>query len=80
MGSRFRCWSLRRGRPLIIDPTLTWNAFLGGTAEDRGYGIAVDAGGNVYVTGYSGGTWGAPIRAFAWYYDAFVAKIGTDAP
>src|SRR6266700_386271 len=39
-------------RPLIIDPVvLSYSTFLGGSFEDEGSGIAVDAAGNAYVTG-----------------------------
>ncbi|HYV47668.1 MAG TPA: SBBP repeat-containing protein, partial [Myxococcaceae bacterium] len=39
--------------PLVIDPTLTWAAFIGGSTGDFTYGMAVDAAGNRYLTGYS---------------------------
>ncbi len=58
---------------------LTWNTFLGSGSEDYSYGIAVDAAGNAYVTGYSDATWGAPINAHAGNYDAFVARITQDS-
>ena len=36
----------------------------------------MDTSGNVYVTGYSGATWGSPVRPFAGgTQDAFVAKL-----
>jgi hypothetical protein len=54
---------------------LAWNTFLGGSAGDGGLGIAVDGSGNVYVTGYSGSTWGSPIRTFTGGNDAFAAKL-----
>jgi len=41
-------------RPLIIDPVvLSYSTYLGGSGSggDGGHGIAVDAGGNAYVTG-----------------------------
>jgi hypothetical protein len=38
-------------RPLVIDPVLTYSSFLGGNATDYGNSIAVDASGNMYVTG-----------------------------
>ncbi len=56
---------------------LTWNTFLGGSAEDRDGGIAVDGSGNVYVTGYSLATWGSPVRAYTFGYDAFAAKLNS---
>jgi hypothetical protein len=59
---------------------LTWNTFLGGSAWDEGYGIAVDGGGNIYVTGRSGASWGCSpaactVRAYSGVYDAFAAKL-----
>ncbi len=63
------------GLPLMIDPTMTWNTFLGGNDTDQGYGIAVDGTGNVYVVGDSNDTWGSPVRAFQGNGDAFVTKL-----
>ena len=37
-------------RPLYIDP-LIYSTYLGGSAADFGYGIAVDSAGNAYITG-----------------------------
>ena len=36
-----------RTLPLVIDPTLTFSVYLGGAWIDKGWGVAVDAGGNV---------------------------------
>ena len=57
---------------------LQWNTFLGGSQADHGYGIALDASGNVYVTGWSAGTWGTPLNPFAGDEDVFVAKLNTN--
>jgi hypothetical protein len=54
---------------------LTWNTFLGGSDLDAGYGIAVDGSGNVYVAGYSLGSWGSPVRPYTNNFDAFAAKV-----
>jgi len=64
-----------RARPLVIDPTLLWNTFMGSGGSDYGYGIAVDGSGNVYVVGYSSATWGAPVNPHAGGDDAFAAKL-----
>jgi hypothetical protein len=54
---------------------LQWNTFLGGKGEDQARGIAADGVGNVYLTGYSYGTWGSPVRAYMSGADAFVVKL-----
>jgi len=44
-------------KPLIIDPTLVYSTYLGGTSGyDEGYAIAVDASGSAYVTGETNAT------------------------
>ena len=59
--------------------TLAYSTYLGGSAEDRATGIAVDADGNAYVGGYTYSTnfpTSAPFQAAsAGAPDAFVAKL-----
>lgn len=60
---------------------LEYSTFLGGNGDDRGNGIAVDAGGAIYVTGYSAG--GFPVKnAFQKTRkgggDVFVTKLTSD--
>ncbi len=59
---------------------LTWNMFMGGSAEDLGLAVAL-GGGNTLVTGRSFATWGSPVLPFTEETeggdksDAFVAQI-----
>jgi len=80
----FTLGAFRVGIPVTIDPTLTWNTFLGGTGVDKCTGIVNDGSGNIYVcgttTGYSWDSWGSPIIPFnsgsdKLYKDVFVAKL-----
>jgi DNA-binding beta-propeller fold protein YncE len=41
---------------LIIDPILNYSTYFGGSSDDYGYGIAVDAVGSVYITGATNST------------------------
>jgi hypothetical protein len=57
---------------------LKWNTFHGGQSIDRGYALAVDGSGNIYVSGESHGTWGSPVippSTSLINQEAFVAKL-----
>ncbi len=61
---------------------IVYSTYLGGTGDDYGYGIAVDASGSTYVTGTTGSTdfpLMNPIQGVkvgtAWMPSAFVTKI-----
>lgn len=74
-----------RSRTLIIDPTLSYLTYLGGTKNDVARGIAVDAGGNAYIAGISSSVDLPVVSAFQTSLrgqtanfvsgDAFVAKF-----
>ena len=52
-----------------------WHTFYGSSNYDWGFGIAVDAGGNVYVTGVSDATWGSPLNSHSGNNDIVVLKL-----
>ena len=39
--------------PLVIDPVISYSTYLGGTGMSAATGLAVDAAGNLYVTGWT---------------------------
>ncbi len=57
-----------------------WAVQAGGTDDDQGYGIAVDAAANVYVTGYYRGSaaFGSTTLTGNGMYDIFIAKLDTN--
>jgi len=68
--------------PLVIDPEITWGSYLGGSDDDYGYAIAVDASGNCYLTGYTysrdfpaSGGYDSTFNSGGDYCDVFVAKV-----
>jgi len=63
--------------PLVIDPTLAYSTYLGGSSGDGGRGIAVDTSGNAYVTGFTTST-NFPVTngsTFGGVKDVFVTKL-----
>ncbi|UCH51825.1 MAG: SBBP repeat-containing protein [Chloroflexota bacterium] len=65
--------------PLVIDPTLAYSTFLGGSGFDHGQGIAVDSSGGAYVAGRTT-SGNFPTRnpyqvTKGGDYDVFVAKL-----
>ena len=68
-----------RTKPLVIDPTLVYSTYLGGSGDDLGSSIAVDSSSNVYIAGTTSSlnfpTHGAAFPNTAGLADIFVTKI-----
>ncbi|HEV3306717.1 MAG TPA: SBBP repeat-containing protein [Candidatus Sulfotelmatobacter sp.] len=76
----FELGSYDRSRELVIDPSVTYSTYLGGTAEDDGYAIGFDGSGNAYVAGQTASTdfptvGGITPNTNAGGFDVFVTKI-----
>jgi hypothetical protein len=82
---RFALGQYDRSKPLVIDPTLSYSTYLGGSSNDYGTAITVDSTGSAYVTGYTNST-NFPVTAGAFQttcgggcsgttVDAFISKL-----
>ena len=76
---RFSLGEYDREAPLVIDPTIVYSTYLGGSGGEQGLEVAVDSAGNAYVSGFTNSTnfptANAVQAANAGFQDAFVAKI-----
>ena len=81
--ARFALGPYDRARSLVIDPVIVGSAVLGGTGFDSANAVALDAAGNVYVTGESASLdfplVGPGGRTPAGQNDVFVAKLDPTA-
>lgn len=79
----FQLGDYDRSSELVIDPSVGYATYLGGTTDDDGNAIAIDSSGNAYVTGQTTST-NFPIvpgsyrTTNAGGLDAFVTKISAD--
>jgi len=69
-----------KGLPLIIDPLLKYSTYLGGSHNESGEDIAIDASGGVYIAGYTRSAdlplAGKPYQGtLDGYKDAFISKL-----
>jgi hypothetical protein len=88
-GVGFELGEYDRDYALIVDPTLEYSSYLGGTGQDRAEAIATDSQGNAYI---AGSTLSLDFPAFVSFqsqlaqlqdapnlqFDAFVTKIAAD--
>ena len=54
-----------KSRPLVIDPTLSYSTYLGGSGADGALGIALDSSNNAYITGGTTSTDFPPLSGVA---------------
>jgi len=79
----FHIGAYDHSKPLIIDPTLSYSTYLGGSADDFATSIAIDAAGSVYISGYtssanfpvSSGAFQTTCAAACGSSDAYVTKF-----
>jgi uncharacterized repeat protein (TIGR01451 family) len=72
----FALGSYDAAKPLIIDPTLDYGTYLGGSDFDQATSVALDSAGNIYVTGITGSNdFPEADNTYSGWYDAFVVKI-----
>jgi hypothetical protein len=68
-------------QPVVIDPAISYSTYLGGTDDDYGFAIAVDANGDTYLTGKTISidfpVISPPIQVFQGNYDVFVTKLNS---
>jgi len=63
--------------PITGLPVLIYSTYLGTPQDEAGTGVALDAAGNAYVTGYtnSAALLPSPLAAFTGIYDAFLVEL-----
>ncbi|MGV3721523.1 MAG: SBBP repeat-containing protein [Actinomycetota bacterium] len=70
------------GKPLVIDPVLTYSTYLGGVFEDEAFGVCVDRFGCAYVVGCTESPkipFGGTIQNDIEGQDAFIVKLDAGA-
>lgn len=78
---KFSIGKYSRAHHLVIDPELVYSTSIGGSERDESFGIAVDSGGNVYITGFTkSSNFPATSGAYdttqnGWNADVFVSKL-----
>src|SRR4029078_1050278 len=75
----FNVGNYDKSQPLVIDPLLVYSTYLGGSGQDTGNGIAVDASGNFSSAGQPVSADFPPtvplLAPYGGNTDAFVAKL-----
>ncbi len=72
----FALGSYDHNRELVIDPTVTYSTYFGGTSADYGISVAVNASGDAFVAGATDSASILGTSTGAAGFDAFVTEIG----
>jgi hypothetical protein len=79
---RFAIGAYDPAYPLVIDPSLVYSTYLGGSNDDSGSAIAVDSQGNAYITGTTSSMDFPLVDAEQSFYTGspaiFVSKLSAD--
>ena len=83
----FSIGSYNTNEPLIIDPSVSLNTYLGGAGDEFGRSLDVDTSGNIYVTGLTRstefpitlGAYDITLNSANGTYDIFVTKFNRSA-
>ena len=76
----FTVGAYNHNAPLIIDPSLAYSTYVGGTRNEAGTSMAADSTGSVYVAGYTESTnipTSSSIQNFGGSVDAYVFRMNT---
>jgi hypothetical protein len=66
-------------RPLVIDPTLNYSTYLGGTLWDQANGITSDSSGNIIIVGFTeSADFPVTTGSYGGVEDAFVTKLSSN--
>ncbi len=75
----FKVRGFDSGKPLVIDPVLSYSTFLGSSGSESAFGIAIDSQGNAYVTGVTSSsqfpTTAGAFKTTSQLGGAFVSKL-----
>jgi len=81
-GTPLNCYSGLRDAVVLKfnnSGSLQWNAFVGGSGYDMGYGIDLDSAGNIFISGHSTTEWGNPFESGSGSpQNVFTAKMDND--
>lgn len=73
----FQLGAYDHSRELVIDPSVTYATYLGGSAEDEGLAIALDSAGNAYITGQTKSPLFGGQTTSGTNFSVFVTKMNT---